>query len=489
MKRAGVLSRLGYGAFALLAALLFVLGLFRPVMGDAKRVAAGLILFFPPGVLILWGLSAWMSRWPKGRAALALAVLCLAVKLLWVLAFPIDPEVDYRRFFETAAALADSYRIQSRYVALFPHIMGYALFLSGLFGLLGKSVLVATVANALLSVLSMLLIFYICDRTAGSRAAVAGALLWTVYPSQTMFNMFVLSEPLYTAVLLLIWAAVVYVGEKTDARHQGLLAAAGVVLPLLLAFLNLLRPIALVQLLAFLIYAALGYRKEGVRTARIAAVALSVLICYLCFGAMSSVYLERRLGERAAGVPGYNIYVGLNLQSRGTWNPEDSNRLFMYSAQPGWDADRAQRQMLRDAIERLRAEASALPGLMLDKFLILLGDDSAPVFYAGEAIPHRRMAAILCNVFYYGMVLLSLIGALRAMRRKSVSPLLMIGLFGLGLTAAQLLVEVAGRYHYAISLSFLLFASCAFGKSSNNNNSYSRNLTLPPNFVNLLDKA
>ncbi|HHT17426.1 MAG TPA: hypothetical protein GXZ77_06930 [Papillibacter sp.] len=474
MKLSLRLARLGYGAFALFAALLFFLGLFRPVMSNAERVAAGVLLFCPTGAFALWGLSAFISRWKTRRAVIFLAVLCLAVKLLWVLTVRVAPAVDYKTFYDTAAALAERGRISSRYAALFPHIMGYALFLSGLFRMFGKGVEVAILANVVISTLSMLLIFYICDKIASRRAAVAAALLWTGYPAQTMFNMFVLSEPLYSLMLLLIWAAVVYVEGRMDFRHQGILVAAGVILPLMLALLNMLRPIALVQLLAFLIYAALGLRKNrGVKRARLFAVALSVLICYFSFGAMTSAYLTERLGENPATLPGYNIYVGFNPISRGTWNQEDSARLFQYSARPGWDAGRTQRQMLQDALNRLRGEKGELPSLLLDKFLILLGDDSAAVFYAGDAIPQPRMAAILSNVFYYSMVLLALVGAVKAMREKSISPLLMISLFGLGLTAAQLLVEVAGRYHYSISLSLLITAACAFGKNTKDNDSYS----------------
>jgi len=471
MGRSLRLARLGYGAFALFAALLFVLGLCRPVMTGAERVFAGVILFGPAGALALWGLSAWLSRWKTRRAVLILTALCLAVKLAWVLSYRIEPAVDYKRFYDTAAALAESGRVTSRYVALFPHIMGYSLFLSGLFRIFGQSVQVATVANAAISTLSMLLIFYILDKAASRRAAIAAALLWIAYPAQTMFNMFVLSEPLYTLTLLFIWAAVVFVRRRADARHQGVLVAAGIVLPLLMAILNMLRPIALVQLIAFLIYAALSAEKNGgVKAARLCAVGMAVLVCYFSFGVMASAYLTERLGEYPATVPGYNIYVGFNTASRGTWNPEDSERLFTYSALPGWDAERAQRKMLEDALYRVRRETHELPGLMLDKFLILLGDDSAAVFYAGDAIRHPRMAAILCNVFYYTMALMALAGAVRAMRRKSVSPLLMVCLFGMGLTAAQLLVEVAGRYHYAISLTLLMAAGCAFSKK---NDSYS----------------
>jgi hypothetical protein len=477
MGRSVRLARLGYGAFALFAALTFILGLSRPVMWGAERVFAGVILFCPVMALALWGLSAWISRWETRKAVLALAALCLAVKLAWVLTYRVAPAVDYKTFYDTAAALAERSRISSRYAALFPHIMGYSLFLSGLFRVFGKSVEVATIANTAISAVSMLLIFYIADKLSSRRAAVAAALLWTAYPAQTMFNMFVLSEPLYTLMLLVIWAAVVFVRGRMDARRQGILVAAGIVLPLLMAILNMLRPIALVQLLAFLIYAALGVKKGGgVKAARLCAVGMAVLVCYFSFGAMSSAYLARRLGEPPASVPGYNIYVGFNTLSRGTWNAEDSERLFRYSALPGWDAGRTQRQMFEDALRRARGEAQELPSLMLDKFLILLGDDSAAVFYAGDAIPRPRTAAILCNVFYYAMVLMAAAGAARAARQKSVTPLLMVCLFGMGLTAAQLLVEVAGRYHYAISLTLLMMAGCALGKSTKENDSYSHEI-------------
>lgn len=63
---------------------------------------------------------------------------------------------------------------------------------------------------------------------------------------------------------------------------------------------------------------------------------------------------------------------------------------------------------------------------------------------------------VLCNGFWYFSLLLAMWGGIQMWRRGERSFRLLAPLYVLGLTAAQMLVEVAGRYHYSLVPVLLL---------------------------------
>ena len=132
-----------------------------------------------------------------------LLIICLAVKTAWIVTYKIDPIGDYEAFFNTAKALGDNFVIHDRYVALFPHIFGYASFLSIFLKIFGANFMIPPIINVVLTTISMGLIYFIARRIGGVRTAITASVLWILLPSQTMYNMFALSEPLYCTILLL----------------------------------------------------------------------------------------------------------------------------------------------------------------------------------------------------------------------------------------------------------------------------------------------
>ena len=61
-------------------------------------------------------------------------------------------------------------------------------------------------------------------------------------------------------------------------------------------------------------------------------------------------------------------------------------------------------------------------------------------------------------MFYYLLLLLALWGGVELWRRGERTPVLQAPLYVLGLTLAQMLVEVAGRYHYSLIPALILTA-------------------------------
>lgn len=137
------------------------------------------------------------------RLWLLLTILCVAIKVFWIWRVRVPLAGDYSVFWGYANALAERTTVYGgRYMALFPHIFGYADFLSWFIRLSGPQPMLAPVLNVLLTVCSGSFLYHLCLRWFHSPAATLVYLLWTLCPSQTIYNSLVLSEPLYTALIL-----------------------------------------------------------------------------------------------------------------------------------------------------------------------------------------------------------------------------------------------------------------------------------------------
>ena len=125
---------------------------------------------------------------------------------------------DYSVFWGYANALAERTTVYGgRYMALFPHIFGYADFLSWFIRLSGPQPMLAPVLNVLLTVCSGSFLYHLCLRWFHLPAATLAYLLWTLCPSQTIYNSLVLSEPLYTALILGVLSFLTETERSADA--------------------------------------------------------------------------------------------------------------------------------------------------------------------------------------------------------------------------------------------------------------------------------
>ena len=179
-------------------------------------------------------------------------------------------------------------------------------------------------------------------------------------------------------------------------------------------------------------------------------------------GALWDRHVEARLGLEPADIPIYNLYVGFNEQTRGQWSAEDMDLLFSLMREEGLSPSGAQRRMLPHLKARL-ASVEDWPRLLSGKLFAFLGNDELGGYtYRYTRDPDFvRLCMVLCNVFYYGVLLAAAAGLWRMLRSRALGAALVIPLFMLGLTLAHLLVEVSSRYHYALIPLFVLFA--AFG--------------------------
>jgi 4-amino-4-deoxy-L-arabinose transferase-like glycosyltransferase len=131
---------------------------------------------------------------------------------------------------------------------------GYPLVLAGVYRITGDSLLAGYLLNAVLGSVSVVLVYLVGLKAFGRPAALLGALLLALWPNNVYASSLILTEPLFTALLLLIIVVTAYLllGQRTPTLRSAavaglLLGAASLVRGEALALLLVIGPILLVR--------------------------------------------------------------------------------------------------------------------------------------------------------------------------------------------------------------------------------------------------
>ena len=414
----------------------------------------------------LWALLRHKPLPVPRHAGLWAALLCFAVNLIWVLVIRIEPFSDYKEYWDVARALARGTEIPDAwYVAMYPHILGTATVLSALIRVFGESVFAVTVLNVLLTSASAYLVWLLGRELLSGRAAFLAALLWAVTPCKLMLNSLVFSEPIYTFLILLFFLLFLRLEKRMRGASPWPAVCGIAALGLLLAAINLIRPIAAILLISVALWLVFlrGGEARNLRRWALWFVALTAMLgLYRGAGALWDRHVENRLGQEIASVPWYNIYVGLNEETGGRYTDADMDLLTAYLKQ-GMSADEAQKSMIPHVKERL-ASGIDYPKLLGTKLFSFLGNDELGGYTYRFTRSERfvKIGMAVCNVFYYGVLLAGFAGLVKMFRSRSLGAGLLLPLFFLGLTLAHMLVEVANRYHYSLIPVLIIFAAHGF---------------------------
>jgi len=467
MEKASVyFKRIMLGILLLMLGLTLALVIWRGA--SAHSYLAALLL----GAALAYGLSWLLPRYemplPR-RPELWLAAFCFALNIVWVLLVQLKPFSDYDEYWQVACALAAGREIPDAwYVAMYPHILGTATILSGLIRLFGESVFAVTAVNVVLTSVSCTLIWLIGRELLSEQQAFLAALLWAFTPCKMMLGSLVFSEPWYTLLILLFFWLFLRLAPQLGAEGPVPWAALGslALLGLLLALINIIRPIAAILIIALVLWLLFlrGAEAKKLRVWGLWLLALAAMLgLYKGTLTLWDRHVERVLGQEPASVPWYNIYVGLNQETEGRYTDEDMDLLTGYLKQ-GMSADEAQQHMIPHVQERL--SGLDVPKLLAAKLFTFLGNDELGGFTYRFTRPPLfvKLCMVICNVFYYAMLLAGIAGLVRMFFSPRLSPGLLLPLFFLGLTLAHMLVEVANRYHYSLIPVLIIFAALGLMK-------------------------
>ncbi len=453
--------------------LLLGLGVLLGTLGNMqhKSYLAALLM----GILLLAGvfflrkrLNIFLEQLNKQepiKPAAVLTVVCLLVNGIWVLCFHPEQAPDYRTFFQAAMDLSNGLHPQLRdYLALFPHILGYSAFLSLFLKFFGQSLMTAAILNVFLTTVSGLLIFILCCRWRDTASATLAFAFWTVCPSKLLYNAMSLSEPYYTCLLLLFFL-IVSGQERTKERKPITTAIAGVCAGAILGLVNTSRPIGIIPVIALAIWLLFlcDWKEELQNRWRKWLLFFAFLLAaYVLIGSWWENYAAAQLEQKPASIPGYSIYVGFNPDTQGSYSDQDMELLqSRYFGEYERNADAAQKSMLEDAMIRVRNETKQLPSLLLHKLGTLLGHDEGGAYYSKDSLSGAAysLLCMISNLWYYIICILAVTGCIRLWQGREDRSVLTVPLFSVGLVLAQLLVEVAARYHYSLLPMLIILAS------------------------------
>ncbi len=469
-KASRLLGRIMLALFG--ALVIFAMGLAAYNGLESKSYLAAMALGFGAAVIIIvrrrngtdTGLETLFSRWGAVKSCVIISAVSLVIHLLWTVLVPVEPFSDYYTYWLCARSQAFGTAMDSaEYVAMYPHILGYSTFLAPFLMLFGDSVGVAVGINVALTVISGVLIFaltYILARDTG--IAAVSQLLWTFFPTKLMLNSLVFSEPLYTCLILLFFLIMAQICRKKPGIPGA--AVAGLFLGFLLRAINIVRPIALILVIAYILWLLLLKGGDG-KGSWLPWLVISVMMlgCFYVTGAPWDRYVEKVVGEEPASVPVYNIYVGFNEETQGQWSAEDMDLLFAYKHRENISAGEAQERMIPHLRERLGSGID-FGRLFCSKLRAFMGDDELGgyTYRWTRSELFVKICMVICNVWYYFVVALAVVGLGKMWKMSLPRVSLLLPLYALGLSLAHMLVEVCNRYHYSIIPVFAILGALAF---------------------------
>lgn len=458
------------------------------------------LLILLMAVWALWarlGVSEKMNQYPKlfGILELLLAAVIVIIgagfRYRVITEFPMAPESDYKTYYEMAVMIHNGTLLEEGpgycdYVAMFPHVYGYPAVLAWFFGIFGASVHSAQIFNLIVSVGSFIFVWLIARILRGRFAGLVALFLWSFLPSAILYSDFVASEPFFTFVLLL--AVLLFVVSMKDTlwkqKHPWFYTIELILTGFVLAFGAFIRPMAMIFLVAaILCMLPMERKKYDIPTndvpLSIRAVdagwkrCLIILVVYLgcsrLFTMATAYAVDRKLAGSSASF-GYNLLVGLNLESYGGWNEADAN--YLYDAFNASGSAQEAQLVCRDmAFERLKVDPRALLNLFAHKFDVLWGNDDYGASWNILFMDQQNNLTPDRESFLYRMMDLSdlvyLLMLLEAgiygfvMFRLRPDALYSCILLVLGTVALHLFVENQNRYHYHALPFFAILAGAA----------------------------
>jgi len=286
------------------------------------------------GLLLLWQkqlrdllarFAVWLEDLPKAQFLFGLLALALVLRLAVILFMGVTLKSDSMTYHDLAVdwARSGSYIEAGKPTGYWPP--GNSWFLSRIYLLFGELPVVAAAVNTLLNLVSLVLVYRIMVRLHTERTARLTALLVALLPSQVFFVTFLVSEHLFTSLLLVaLW--LILEADRAASGRLWWYGLAGIGLGLAILTRSVLMAFPAV-LVAYWGLIRVPWRKIVIRTA------LVVVGC----AAVTTPWIVRNYQQVGAATVsttgGVNFYIGNNPQSGMGWSNIDTVLFLLHDPQ------------------------------------------------------------------------------------------------------------------------------------------------------------
>jgi hypothetical protein len=217
---------------------------------------------------------------------------------------------------------------------------------------------------------------------------------------------------------------------------------------------------------------------------------LVILVSYLILSNVLTTNTELTINRSVPSFSesfGYNLLVGLNVESKGGWNEEDSKFLYANLDSTG-SPIQAQIACRNQAIIRLNSNSKAIFDLFINKYELLWGNDDYGATWNLAFLKEQNnltmeragfiTSAMETNHIAYMVFTLFSFMTLIYLLQRNASYLYVPILIYLGTVAMHLLVESQNRYHFHVLPVMMIVASVGVGYIFENAKGYVRSSDL-----------
>jgi hypothetical protein len=415
-------------------------------------------------------------------------------RTVWILLVQAEPQSDFRSYHLVASAIARGQTVLENYISVFPHVIGYPYVLSFFYKLFGSHVLVAQLANILFSCGIAVMVYRIGTEFMDGAGAFLAAAIWVLWPSQVFYTLLVVSETVYTFMVLVFMYFFLKAASKKEAKsYFTKLCSFAVFLSLggLLSLCSAIRPFGPILLIACAIYYFIIPR-PGLKNLKLKVpLYITMVFGYMLLSSLINSSISAKIGRSIAARPiGFNLYVGLNSNHAGSWNGSDAREFGDLMRNADYSAQDIHNTFLQKAISRVKENGRGNIRLLVRKFSVIWCGDADPVIYINSAKDPDEMSLLdisrylfplsnLCNFYYHASLLLAATGCLALIKKlpadgdsangnaangnaaHSKAAIFLPLIYLWGIICVHCITEVAGRYHYPVIPVFSLLAAYA----------------------------
>ncbi len=423
-----------------------------------------------------------------GLGALVLTA-SFAVRVWAIQQFPVQPDSSYKTYYEIAQLMNSGTLLRDGagycdYISLFPHVYNYSAVLAFIMHLFGSSVFVCQIFNVACGVFTCFFVWRCAIRLAGRAAGFFSLIFTAFWPSQILYNNFLSPEYLFSMLLFLcLWLFLCMAQiDLSEGKAQPWLFAGHFALGILIGLAYtiqfeaafLLLAIFLILIFCKSVLPILPYNDLPVTTRAMARgwirflLILSAFLFTISFSNRCVSYaIDRDIASGGASF-GYDLMVGLNQDTDGSWNQEDSDYLSNAFAETG-SAQQAQAACLGIAMQRLKASPASVCNLLLHKYADLWGNDDYGtaqnlLFLEQQGTLTPKRQSLLNNLqdfgncYYLAIITLAALGVFLLIQFPGSWAYVPITVF-LGTVSMHLLVENQNRYHFHALYLFAMLAA------------------------------
>lgn len=355
---------------------------------------------------------------------------------------------DFKTMFEASLELVngtDSYKTMPYFIT-WGYQMGHVVYQAILLNLI-NSVTFLKVINAIVTSLTVIMIYLIGEELSEKKAAFIISIVYSIFPFPLLLNT-VLTNQLLPMLLILI-AIYFWMKKKKEKKSTA------IIIGILLGISNILRSETIVIIIAFTLYIIFLLIKKENKKLLIINLCL-VIISYFTITTSTS-FLLKATNISPSGLENNNtawkFLEGLNIDTRGQYSDEDAIK---YS----YDESKTKQEL----VLRIKQDWSKYPILFAKKVKILwLNSDLSWQLGHIENKDQLKLYEGINQIFIYFFTLASLLSVITILKKNYKNEQIMILSILFIYFGVYLFIEVMPRYAYPLQIFEAILATVTLG--------------------------